>query len=194
MHRIKALFLCIVFVACDAYAECGKERWPVKVGTDKDVAKVDTDVQHTTIFKLTQIGAPSNPAVKKDTRYKPTEFQTFEITGQLTLIKREADDDYHIVVKDNKGRTMIVESPDPKCGAEGRFQQEITDVRAKIDQFFGGPIVGKKTPKNVYVTVTGVAFFDQIHGQTGVAPNGIELHPILDIDVRNTLKIKHESD
>jgi hypothetical protein len=26
----------------------------------------------------------------------------------------------------------------------------------------------------------GVAFFDYLHGQTGVAPNGIELHPILD--------------
>ena len=27
--------------------------------------------------------------------------------------------------------------------------------------------------------VVGVAFFDFLHGQTGVAPNGIELHPIL---------------
>ena len=28
-------------------------------------------------------------------------------------------------------------------------------------------------------TVTGVGFFDILHGQTGVAPNGIELHPVL---------------
>jgi hypothetical protein len=28
--------------------------------------------------------------------------------------------------------------------------------------------------------VTGVAFFDFLHGQTGVARNGIELHPVLD--------------
>jgi hypothetical protein len=27
--------------------------------------------------------------------------------------------------------------------------------------------------------VVGVAFFDFLHGQTGVAPNAIELHPIL---------------
>jgi hypothetical protein len=27
--------------------------------------------------------------------------------------------------------------------------------------------------------VSGVAFFDFLHGQTGVAPNGIELHPVL---------------
>ena len=30
--------------------------------------------------------------------------------------------------------------------------------------------------------VTGVAFFDFDHGQTGVAPNPIELHPILHSD------------
>ena len=28
-------------------------------------------------------------------------------------------------------------------------------------------------------SVTGVAFFDFNHNQTGVAPNAIELHPIL---------------
>jgi hypothetical protein len=27
--------------------------------------------------------------------------------------------------------------------------------------------------------VTGVGFFDAMHGQAGVAPNGIELHPVL---------------
>jgi hypothetical protein len=28
-------------------------------------------------------------------------------------------------------------------------------------------------------SITGVAFFDFKHGQTGVAPNAIELHPVL---------------
>jgi hypothetical protein len=31
------------------------------------------------------------------------------------------------------------------------------------------------------VSITGVAFFDKFHGQKGVAPNGIELHPVLGI-------------
>lgn len=30
--------------------------------------------------------------------------------------------------------------------------------------------------------VTGVGFFDTVHGQTGVAPSGIELHPLLKIE------------
>jgi hypothetical protein len=29
------------------------------------------------------------------------------------------------------------------------------------------------------VTITGVGFWDEKHGQTGIAPNGIELHPVL---------------
>jgi len=27
--------------------------------------------------------------------------------------------------------------------------------------------------------VTGVLFFDKLHGQLGVAPNGVELHPVI---------------
>ena len=81
---------------------------------------------------------------------------------------------------------MIVESPDPGCAGKSRFLKEITEVRANINKFFGGAITGKQTPSSVYATVTGVAFFDKIHGQTGVAPNGIELHPILHVDLRNT--------
>src|SRR5689334_19870711 len=34
---------------------------------------------------------------------------------------------------------------------------------------------------NVPVTITGIGFFDFLHEQTGVAPNAIELHPVLDI-------------
>ena len=28
-------------------------------------------------------------------------------------------------------------------------------------------------------TITGVGYFDAIHGQIGVSPNGIEIHPVL---------------
>jgi len=36
--------------------------------------------------------------------------------------------------------------------------------------------------KPIKVRVTGVVFFDRVHGQIGVAPNGVELHPVLDIE------------
>ena len=42
------------------------------------------------------------------------------------------------------------------------------------------------TAANLPVAVTGVGFFDSLHGQTGVAPNGIESHPLLDISFSGT--------
>lgn len=38
-------------------------------------------------------------------------------------------------------------------------------------------------PRNqIKLRVTGVVFFDRVHGQVGVACNGVELHPVLDIE------------
>ena len=34
---------------------------------------------------------------------------------------------------------------------------------------------------NTRARVTGVGMFDLAHGQTGAAPNDMELHPVLDI-------------
>ena len=43
----------------------------------------------------------------------------------------------------------------------------------------GVPSSGYFTPLRGTATITGVGFFDYYHGQTGVAPNAIELHPVL---------------
>ena len=63
---------------------------------------------------------------------------------------------------------MIAESPLPSCAprATPARRQQMAAVRAAV----------RLCSKAV---VTGVAFFDFQHRQTGVAPNGIELHPVL---------------
>jgi hypothetical protein len=105
----------------------------------------------------------------------------------LVVIKREADQDYHLVITDpqnldlqNPQLRMIVESPDQGCAPGSRYAQEIAQVRQTIESVFHGPIVGRHVVQ-VPVTVTGIPFFDPLHGQEGVAQNGIELHPILTI-------------
>ncbi len=57
---------------------------------------------------------------------------------------------------------MIAETPSSLCtkGATAYRRKQMADSR-KVAR------------------VVGVAFFDYLHGQTGVAPNGIELHPVL---------------
>jgi hypothetical protein len=85
----------------------------------------------------------------------------------VTLHRLEDDLDYHLVLRSGS-RTMIAETPSLLCtkGATAyRCRQMINSRRV-------ARICGR-------ARVSGVAFFDFLHGQTGVAPNGIELHPVL---------------
>ena len=178
-----AILSTIVFVLSTNTYACGKERWPVKVGTDKDVSLVSMDITDTNIAKLSEIGAPSNPDIRRDTRYQPVETSQYRISGHLIVIKREADEDYHLVIQDNKKRTMIVEVPATRCAKGSRYLKEIKQVRSDLYKRYH--LTGKKKLKpNAEVTVTGIGFFDKIHGQEGVAPNGIELHPLLSIEFK----------
>ena len=179
--RISVWLLAAFFALSAPMASaCGKERWSVKTVTDKDAAKVQEAPTPGTINQLRQIAAPINPNVRPDSRYSPTELTTYEVTGYITLLKAEADQDYHLVLADDTGRTMIVESTHPDCALKSRFKTEIDQARAALDQAFKGPI-SKPIKTRRLATVTGVGFFDHIHGQTGVALNGIELHPILQV-------------
>jgi hypothetical protein len=172
------LIACLMLVS-DLIFACGTERWPVKTATDKDKAAIVATSVPATVNQLSQVPAPIDPSIKRDTRYAPTELAVYEITARMTFIKVETDEDYHIVLKDEKGHSMIVESVAPNCAQDSRFKNEIKDVRDAIDKALG--TIDKPKTVSRMVTVTGVGFFDRIHGQTGVASNGIELHPIIGI-------------
>ena len=119
--------------------------------------------------------APVGPT----TRIAPTEFTTYRIKANLVSYKMENDSDYHLVLVDNSTDTMIAEIPSPSCALKSTFLSQITAARKTFDS--------KLTTTTTYqditipVVVTGVGFFDKIHGQRGVASNGIELHPVLSI-------------
>src|SRR5438132_8457312 len=118
MRRIIFGFLALLASGCAALA-CGTERWPVKVGTDRDAIKVATSPQVATIAQLRLIAAPAHPNSRRSTRFAPTELTTFQVKGILRVIKKETDQDYHLVITDpvNPRVTMIVESPDPTCAS-----------------------------------------------------------------------------
>ena len=158
---------------------CGVERWSVKTGTDADAGLVNLNsAVRTTIAALR--GIPPPGTIPLDHRVAPTETTMYVINGTLTLYKLESDADYHIVVQDSAGNTIITESPNPGCdGTISPFDSAISAVRAKLNARLAA------TPNfqnaNLPVQMKGIGFFDFIHGQTGVAPNGIELHPLLDV-------------
>jgi hypothetical protein len=131
-----------------------------------------------TIASLVSRPAPS--PLPSNSRVAPTETTVFRVAATLTEYKLEADSDYHLVLSDGSGHTMIAEIPDPACVAAGSpLLSSITKARAEFDAKFNA--TSSFQTANVPVTVTGVGFFDFLHGQTGVAPNGIELHAVLDI-------------
>jgi hypothetical protein len=162
---------------------CGQERWSVKTGTDADSGSVDlTSPQKTTIAQLIAL-TPPRP-IPASTRFSPTEKTVFVVNATLTDYKLEGgwhgDSDYHLVLQDEQGNTMVAEIPSPGCvGSGSPFAGPIASARTKFDSQFTATSSFQNA--NVPVQVTGVGFFDFAHGQHGAAPNVIELHPILDI-------------
>ena len=182
MRATFAAALAAFFLSTAGALACGQERWPVKTGTDDDVRSVILAPRLTTIAALHAIPAPADPNAQRSSRFAPVETSVATLSAILTVIKRETDEDYHLVLADpaNPRLTMIVESPHPHCALGSLFAENIAATRGAIEDFFGGPIQGRHVV-NEPVTVTGIPFFDPLHGQEGVAPNGIELHPILAI-------------
>ena len=155
---------------------CGVERWSVKTGTDADRTRIT--LQSTTATTIASLGALPKPAtLPANNRVAPTEDTVYQVHATLTQYKMEADSDYHLVLSD-AGHTMIAEIPDPACvGSTSPLASSIQKSRADVDARF--VVTTSFKTANVPVTVTGVGFFDFLHGQTGVAPNGIELHAVL---------------
>jgi hypothetical protein len=163
-------------VAYSGATACGVERWSVKTGMDPDAHSVNQrDVHQTTISHLRSLPQPG--FLPSRGRIKPVETTVWQITGTLLRVKEEQDSDFHLVIADSGGRTMITEIPVPACVSSSPFLPSERYVR----QFFTAdfhPSTSWQRP-NVKITVKGVGFFDYLHGQSGVAPNGIELHPLL---------------
>ncbi len=162
---------------------CGQERWSVKTGTDPDSGRVDLSGRQTTTIAQLIALSPPRP-IPATTRVSPTETTVFVVNATLTDYKLEGgshgDSDYHLVLQDEQGNTMVAEIPSPGCVASGSpFAVPIASARAKFDSRLTATSSFQNA--NVSVQVTGVGFFDFAHGQHGAAPNVIELHPILDI-------------
>jgi hypothetical protein len=158
---------------------CGVERWSVKTGTDPDAGSINLgSTTYTTVSALDALPKPSS--LPADNRIAPTETTVYSIDALLTVYVREDDSDYHLVLTDTSGGTMITEIASPSCvGSGSPLLAGITNARAEFDARYL-VTTGFKTA-NIPVRVRGVGFFDFLHGQTGVAPNGVELHPLLDI-------------
>jgi hypothetical protein len=163
----------------DGARACGVERWRVKTLMDKDAGKVDFTPQATTVDALR---ARPAPATLSDRRGRGVERTTFRVRADLVSMKREDDSDVHLVIAQpgQPSHTMIVEFPASACthGASRGARARMAAARRSLDRACGTASSGSFTDLHGQATVTGVGFFDFKHGQRGVAPNAIELHPV----------------
>jgi len=142
-----------------AASACGVERWAVKTLQDRPAL---LPARTTTVHFLVTRPAPVDPTTRL-----PFERHVFTVLAAVVLIRPEADSDLHLVLQAG-GDHMIAEAPSASCDSRATpvRRQQMAAARARVRLC-------------ARARVTGVAFFDFDHGQTGVAPNAIELHPLL---------------
>jgi len=111
------------------------------------------------------------------------ESTVYQVRARLVEAKLESDSDIHLVIRDlATAGTMIVEFPlVPSCadGATAGAKTRMKNARAAFAAACGMPSDTSFESLTGKATIQGVGFFDFLHGQTGIAPNGIELHPVL---------------
>ena len=148
-------------VRFSAALACGVERWNIKTLKDRPLL---LPARATTVAHLTSLPRPSYLPPR---RRLPLERRIFSVIASVTLRRLEDDSDYHLVLRSG-WRTMIAEAPSPLCtkGATATRRKQMSAAR-------------NASRVCARARVVGVAFWDFFHGQTGVARNAIELHPVL---------------
>lgn len=153
---------------------CGTERAAVKHLTDGFVLPLGP-----TIATVTELVNMAAPIVGSSSPRLPQEQQLILLQGvHVIAAKQEADSDLHVIITTPTGAEMNVESPAAVCDSGSPYAAQLAQARAALDAALGHVSSSSYTPENLTANLTGVLFFDVLHGQRG-APNGIELHPVL---------------
>jgi hypothetical protein len=170
LPRLVVYLACALPSALAAQDRCGVERWPVKIWSDRDAARVDTVPIAATVSQLIRVPRPDT--TRPQSNRVGAEFKTYRVVGRLDEVRPQSDDsDIHVIIRDLESprETLITEIPDSTCTADERLKRVFAEARQAL----------RAVPRNGLVEIVGIAFFDTFHGQRGWAPNGIELHPVL---------------
>lgn len=180
----KSLIISLICWALQPTAtlSCGIERWAVKTLADQSSLQIVMTAIPAKISELAAIEPPVRAILDAhETSRLPLELHTYRVQGWLVGFKREDDEDFHIVLEDLEKRTatMVVEMPAPTC-VRAQFRHDADVLRSQFEERFGHVTAKFKNVRRhrIKVEFIGPGFFDFVHGQTGVAKNGIELHPV----------------
>jgi hypothetical protein len=159
---------------------CGSGRWDVKTLADAAAPSIDMRPIDTTVRGLAGTARPA--PYLGPTRVAPVETSVFRIDARLIAMKTERDGDVHLIVGDvdHADETLIAEFPATACtvGAPSPDRAAMFWARDWLRDSCG-IATPRLTRLRGAATITGVGFFDYEHGQYGVAPNAVEVHPVL---------------
>jgi len=204
---VRTLALLLTFVAAAAVAAVahtspgaqaklcgGEERWGIKTLSDSRADRVHFDAprRHTIHYLLSKRDPHVVAATLRDADGSHVEATVYHLVGvRLVDARIEEDGDIHLVIRSKyPGEQMIVEFPNVACkGARVSKQKtEMEQARSDFATLCGldawATRKQRASPKKLVGTasIVGVGFFDLKHPrpQSGVAPNNIELHPVLE--------------
>jgi hypothetical protein len=130
----------------------GKERWAVKTGQDADRDAVGKNIVSgqnlgagivpATVEELISMPRPAglevltaDPPQFQNKRAQPVETTIWRVEGTVTVLKLEADGDYHLVLEGASGATMVAEVPTPTKAFVGDspWIANIKEARQAVD-------------------------------------------------------------
>jgi hypothetical protein len=167
---------------------CGGERWTIKSLSDPDASRLRTSKPTvTTVADLINKPAPTQLPSNARVGLEATQVR---VRALLVGWKNESsmfgDQDYHIVIADPDDTTkqMIIEMPSPECQGvcSSLFVNDFKRNREQMEYILGQPkSTFHEMDQQWLVEITGSPFFDYNHGQIGLAPNCIEIHPVTNV-------------
>jgi hypothetical protein len=97
----------------------------------------------------------------------------YRVHAIVRQIWAESDGDWHVVIADREDirETLVTEIPDSSCALGSGHEGEYAAARQAL----------RAIPRGALVELDGVGFFDYLHGQRDMAPNGFELHRVVAI-------------
>jgi hypothetical protein len=178
--RCLALILLVAIFGFMPAHDCGVYRWDIKTLVDEaGWTLLNSHAEPHTIHDLAGL---ERPELLGNQRSEP-EMSKVTVTAWVTMLGREADGDYHLVLSNSSGTNqMIAEIPDPTCSKVKKFPglaEKYKRARLFVDQHIKVPSSQVKPLAHFYkVKITGFVFFDKVAHGNGHAANGVEIHPV----------------
>jgi hypothetical protein len=157
-------------------------RWDVKTATDPLAGEIHRHAA-ATVAELCEVPRPYRVGTHTP-RQAPVEQTIYTVKALFLFYRAEEDGDIHVVLQDpaDESQTFIAEIPDPDAAQSSPFAAEIARLRTSFERRWP-PSSSRRNGEQALVEVTGIGFFDMRHNAIGSAPNGFELHPLLDMKV-----------